>query len=218
MTGDQQDFLARLKSLLPNGWFVDPVPVLDGLLNAAAALFADAYAFIQYARTQTRVKTATDGFLDLIAIDFFDKLRRRANESNESLRKRILAQLFLEKGTRYGLTRALEILTGRTPTIFEPARPADTGGLNLPVMGLNAAGGIGSLLHPHQAFVTAYRPLGQGIPNIPGLNTPAGGLNTPGSAVASLAMIEGQVTDLDIFETISQTLPVASVAWVRIAS
>ena len=193
--------------------------MLDALLHAISTLFADAYAFIRYARTQARIKTATGGFLDLIALDFFDPLRRGPNETDASLRRRILVQLFLEKGTRYGLVRALELLTGRTPVVFEPARPADTGAYGTNTLGYGAAGGYGSLLLPHQAFVTAYRPIGQGIPGVAGYGNPQGGYSTfSRSSYASLGDVVGAVTDASIYAAIDAVMPVGTVAWTRIVS
>src|SRR3978361_501866 len=98
MTGDQSDILSRLKTLLPGGWFRDATPVLDGFLSGIAWALAQVYALAAYARLQTRILTATDGFLDLISFDFFgNTLPRRALESDAAFRTRIVAELFLEK-------------------------------------------------------------------------------------------------------------------------
>lgn len=216
MTGDQADLLKRIKTLLPGGWF-GTSPVLDGVLSGVAKLLSDAYAFIAYARLQTRVRTATGGFLDLIARDFFGTgLSRKAGEPEAGFRARILAGLFAERGTRRGVTRALELLTGRTPVIFEPARPADTGGYGV-ACGYGVAGAYGSLLLPYQAFVTAYRPLGQGIPNVAGYGLPPGGYGTPsGSEYAGLSQVIGQVKDSDIYAAIDAAMPAGTTAWTRI--
>ena len=209
----------RVKSLLPGGWFGDS-PVLTGVLSGIARLLSGADDFIQYARLQTRIKTATDGFLDLIARDFFgDTLKRRAGEMDNPLRSRILSQLFIEKVTRRGVILALEALTGRTPQVFEPARPADTGGYNTNSMGYGVAGGYGSLKLHHQAFITAYRPAGQGIPRVAGYGSPSGGYSTPSRAsYASLNDVVGAVTDLDIFAAVSAAKPVGTTLWTRILS
>src|ERR1700722_7829173 len=130
-TGDQNDMLARIKALLPNGWFRGLTPVLDALLSGYAWSLSFIYQLIQYAQLQTRIATATDGFLDLISFDFFgNTLLRRQQEQDNPFRARILATLLREKATRKGMNDALVNLTGRTPIIFEPSRPADTGGWN----------------------------------------------------------------------------------------
>lgn len=216
MAGDRADLLGRLKSLLPGGWF-GTSPALDGAASGSAKLLSDAYSLVQYARSQARVGTATGGFLDLAARDFFGTgLARRPGEADPALRARILAQLFAEKGTRRGVTKALEALTGRTPLIFEPARPADTGGYGVGC-GYGVAGGYGSLLLPYQAFVTAYRPSGQGIPNVAGYGGPPGGYGTPsGSEYASLGQVVGRVTDADIYAAVDAAALAGTVLWTRL--
>lgn len=220
MTGSQSDFLSRIKSLLPNGWFGDDTPVLDAVLNGIGSALAAVYDLTGYARLQTRIATASDGFLDLVSYDFLGTtLPRRAGESDAAFRARIQAELLLERGTREGMIRALEILTGRTPLIFEPGRTTDTGGLNTNSMGLNVAGGLGSLALPYQVFITAYRPVGQGIPLIAGLGFPHGALNTGSQTeLASLDMIAGAVTDADIYRTVDSVKVAGTLAWVKIQS
>jgi hypothetical protein len=219
-TGDTSDFRARIKSLLPRGWFGDETPILDAVLSGIGQALSDVYGLIGYARLQMRIATATDGFLDLISLDFFgETLPRRAGESDNAFRQRIKAQLLLEKGTRRGLIRALEILTGRTPLVFEPARPGDTGGYNTGSMGYNVAGAYGSLVLPAQVFVTAYRPMGAGVPNVAGYGNPQGAYST-GSQIqyASRDMIAGAVTDEDIYKAIDGVMPAGVTAWTRILS
>ena len=219
-TGDQADFVARIKAVLPGGWFRDDTPTLDAVLNGIAWALAQAYALAAYARLQTRISTATDGFLDLISFDYFgNALPRKSGENDDSFRPRILAQLFLERGTRRGLIRTLEILTGRTPKVFEPARPADTGGYNTNSCGYGLAGGYGSLLVPYQAFVTAYRPTGQGIPYIAGYNSPEGAYNTASQTeYANQSLIQGAVTDADIYAAIDAAKPAGTTIWTNIIS
>ena len=127
--------------------------------------------------------------------------------------------MFLQKGTRYGLIRSLQILTGRTPWIFEPARPADTGGYNQPCMGYGAAGGYGSLACPYQCFVIAYRPLGQGIPNVGGYGSTVGGYGIASQLeYANPSFIEGVVTDADIYNTIANVAPEGTIVWTQLSS
>ena len=220
MIGDTNDILARLKGLLPNGWFAGPTPVLDTILTGIASALAAVYGLIQYARLQTRIATATDAFLDLIAFDFFGTtLPRRSGESDAAYRTRIRAALFLERTDRIGMTRMLTALTGRAPVIFEPARPADTGAYNTNTLGYGVAGSYGSLQLPAQAFITAYRPTGQGVPNIAGYGNPQGAYNT-GSQIeyASADMIAGAVRDVDIYAAISNTAAAGTLMWVAIKS
>lgn len=219
-TGDQQDFIFRIKAVLPGGWFREETPILDGLLAGISWALAAAYSLAEYAHRQCRIRTATDGFLDLIAFDYFGgRLPRRLQESDTAYRARILAALFPEKGTRRGLVRTLEVLTGRTPWVFEPARPADTGGYGVGGCGYGVAGGYGALNMPNQAFVVAYRPIGQGIPLLGGYGSPVGGYGTGSRlAYASLSQVQGAVTDADIISAIDAVKPVATTVWTRIES
>jgi hypothetical protein len=219
-TGDQQDIVARLKAVLPTGWFRDSTPVLDGVLNGIAWALALVSSLAAYARLQTRIATATDGFLDLISFDFFGgSLPRKSQEYDAPFRSRILAHLFLEKGTRNGLIRILQILTGRTPLVFEPARPLDTGGYNTNSMGYRVAGGYGSLAVPYQSFVIAYRPIGQGIPNVAGYGVSQGAYSTPSQLkYSNLSQIQGAVTDADIYAAIDAVKVAGTLIWTQIQS
>jgi hypothetical protein len=216
-TGDSSDVLSRIKALLPAGWFRDPTPVLDAILTGPASALAQVYGLTAYARLQTRITTASDGFLDLISFDFFGTtLPRRPQEADAAFRNRILAQLLLEKGTRRGLTLALELLTGHAPWIFEPARPADTGAYNTGNLAYDAAGGYGSLQLPYQAFVVAYRPPGQGIPSVAGYGDPQGAYGAGQAEYVTPAMLQGVVTDDAIYAAIASVKPEATVVWTRI--
>lgn len=219
-TGDSSDFTARIKALLPLGWFRDPTPVLDAVLSGISSAFASLYSLCSYARLQTRIATATEGFLDLIGFDYFGgKLPRRLRESDDGYRARILAALLAEKGTRRGLIRTLVALTGRMPLVFEPTRPADTGGYSVGGCGYSVAGGYGALSAPYQAFVTAYRPVGQGIPNLGGYGSGVGGYDVGGQlSYGSLSQVQGSVTDADIYGAIDDVAEAGTTIWTSIVS
>ena len=76
------------------------------------------------------------------------------------------------------------------------------------------------MLLPFQAFVTAYRPTGSGIPNIAGYgNAPAAyGVASQGGEYATMSMIQGAVTDADIYAAIDSVKPVGTILWTRITS
>ncbi len=132
--GDQSDVLARLKAVLPP-WFSSPTPVLDAVLSGYAWAGSFVYGLYAYAKQQTRMKTATDGWLDMFAGDFFgSSLIRAAGQTDASFRARIIANLFRERATRNAIIRVLQDLTGRTPIVFEAERPADTGAWNNPAI------------------------------------------------------------------------------------
>jgi len=217
MTGDQSDMLARIKAVLPIRWFPDTTPVLDGLLTGLAWAWAWIYSLLTYVRTQTRIATATDVWLDIIANDFFgSRLERRAGQDDDAFRLLIQSNLLREHGTRQAIISAVQDLTGRTPAIFEPMRTTDTGGYAIGGVGYGAAGGWGSMALPFQCFVTAYRPSGSGIALVSGWGDSMGAYGTGAIEYASLAMVQGQVTDNDISAAIADVLPVASIAWTRI--
>lgn len=218
MTGDRDDIAARLRSFLPP-WFADESPVLASLLLGLATALAFVYGFIVYATLQTRIRTATGGWLDLISQDFFGtELPRKGGQSDTSYRAQIIANLFRERATRAGMVRVLTDLTGVAPLIFEPRRPRDTGAYGGP-LGYGRAGGYGSLLLPFQCFVTAFRPAGQGIANVAGYGISTAGYSTPSQGeYASIDMVTKTVTDQDIYDAIDRTKPVATIIWTRIAT
>lgn len=217
MTGDTQDTFGRIKALLPR-WFSDNTPVLDSLLRGYAYCASFVYALITYAALQTRIKTATDGWLDMIAADFFGAtLPRKANQSDASFRARIVVNIFRERATRAAIVRVLTDLTGRAPVVFEPMRPADTGAYGF-AYGYGVAGGYGSMLLPYQAFVTALRPTGTGIPLVAGYGSPSGGYGAASRAeYATQDMIQGAVTDADIYAAIDSVKPVGTTVWTQIS-
>lgn len=224
MIGDQQDILARLKATLPSGWFADETPVLDGMLTGLAEAWSWAYGFLTYVKNQTRILTATDGWLDIIAQDFFGAdLTRSVGQSDDAFRSRIIVKLNQERATRAGLTSALTNLTGRTPAIFEPRRPSDTGcygstkatGFNL---AYGEAGGWGSLVLPFQFFVTAYRPIGSGVAMVAGWGAAVGAYGLGQIQYASFNMVQGQVTDQDINNAVADVLPITSIGWMQISN
>lgn len=218
-TGDQNDFLARLKSTLP-AWFGDAsTPILDGVLNGLAQLGTSMHTLYLYTQLQTRIKTATDDFLDLISADFFGSgLTRLQNESDASFRNRIIVNLIRERATRNGIVKVLQDLTGRTPQVFEPTRPADTGGYTVGGVGYGVAGGWGSLLIPYQAFITAYRPLTSGIPYVDGYGSGAGGYGVGQIEWADINQMMTQVPDSLIYSAIDSVKAAGTTMWVKILS
>ena len=219
MIGDQADILARLKTTLPS-WFPDSSPFLDGVLSGMAQSGSFVYGLYTYTKNQTRVKTATDDQLDLISADFFGAaLPRKSNESDTNFRNRILIFLFRERATRNALNTVLTAVTGRTPKIFEPTRPADTGGYRVGGAGYSLAGGYGSLLFNNQIFVTAYRPAGAGIPYVAGYGSSPSGYSIPSRGeYADLSMTQGTVADADIYAAIENVRPVCTTIWTRLSN
>ena len=223
MIGDANDMKSRLLALLPLRWFPDATPVLTAVLSGLSDGWAWLHAMLGYVKLQTRIATATDTFLDLISQDFFGAtLPRRFGETDTAFRARIERALFQPRATRPALIATLSTLTGRTPTVFEPARPADTGVWGQ-FLGYGVAGGWGSLRLPFQVFVTAFRPTTTGVPNVAGwghapVSVAAGGWGGGRIEYGSLAMAQSQVPDADINAAIAAVVPVAVTAWTRISN
>ncbi len=216
MRGDPQDMLSRLKAVLPSRWHGEQAGVLDAVLAGLAEGWSWLHGMVEAVRAQARIATASGTALDLIAQDYFGpRIRRRRAQGDAAFRAAILRELLRERATRPALERAVLDLTGRAPVVFEPRRPADTGGWGI-AAGYGAGGGWGSLALPYQCFVSARRPLGSGIAVVNGWGGGSGGWGAGAAAWASLAMLEGQVTDADIHAAVAAVLPAGAVAWVRI--
>lgn len=211
MVGDQADFVARLRTVLPRNWFADVAPVLDSVLAGLGSVWSGTYGLLRFVQAQARIGTASGAFLDLIADDFFGPaFARFPGEVDAVFRRRLDSNILRARGTRQALLDALQDLTGRAAVVFEPARPGDTGGYSTGALAYGVAGAYGSLSLPFQCFVTAHRPLGLGIPLI-------GGYGGPGPlAYANLGWIAVEVTDADILKTIAGVMPVGSIAWTRV--
>ena len=224
MIGDETDMQTRLLAALPNGWFADEAPLLASLLGGLASVWAWLYSLLTYARQQTRIATATDGWLDLIARDYGGPSWARQNgETDVAFRSRITRNLQRLRATRAALTAGLLALTGRVPSVFEPAYPPDTGGLASIGLGWNTVGGWGSLMLPYQCFVIAYRPAGGGIANTGGWgggagNLALGGWNTGALQYGDTSLIKGEVTDAQILSTIADSMPAAAIAWTALSN
>ena len=216
MTGDQQDMIDRLKQALPAGWFEGNTPVLDAVLAGLASAWAHVYALHAYMKLQTRIKTATDGWLDLIAGDFFGDTYQRRGRNDDTYRRGIIANLFRERGTREGLRGALSDLTGMEPIIFEPQRLTDGMALGATsFLGAVPLCTVGAL--PFQCFVTVNRSPGSGIQVVSGLGSNTFGLGQSGvDALISMDQVQQAVTDQDIYETINRVKPAGTIVWTRI--
>ncbi len=158
MTGDGEDILRRLRLTLPVHWFGDVAPVLDALLSGLSGAWSALYTLLDFVKTQSRVGSATGDFLDLAATDFFGAdFARRYQESDPSLRPRLLRAMRRERATRAALVDAA-LEAGFTAKVFEPAQPYDTGAYNVSAgLAWNIAGGWGSLQMPLECLVTATR-------------------------------------------------------------
>jgi hypothetical protein len=226
MTGDLVDIVFRLRSTLPKRWFSEESPNLDALLSSIANPWVWLFDLIGFTIRQTRLATASDEWLDLVAVDYFGQaVRRKISETDMAYRARIGAALLREAATRSAIMRGLHGLTGIEPVIFEPANCTDTGGYGafpgafaLSGCGLayGRAGGWGSLGLPYQFFVTAKRPVMPGVAMLTGYGTSGGGYGLGSLGYVAISLLPGQITDAEIQSTLHSLLPINAVAWLRI--
>jgi hypothetical protein len=220
--GDTSDISNRLRAALPP-WFPDSAnaPILTAILNGIADGFAFIHDYLRFAKLQTRISTATGGWLDLIAWDFFgSRFTRRHGETDTSWQPRVLKEILRPRQTRAAISTALSDLTGRVPKIIELWNPADCGGYGVPQMGGYGTGPgcYGSLLFNNQVLVTAYRAPTQGIPNADGYGGYAGGYGAGTIEYGSLALVTGPITDAEIYARTQQTIAAGTTAWVALQS
>lgn len=206
----------RLSALLPP-WFGDSNPVLDALLWGIAQALAWCFSLYLYAQLQTRIKTATDGWLDMIAFDYFGTSQVRfSGQSDDRYRDRILSNIFRERATRHGMEQVLTSLTGIAPVIFEPSRPYDSGclGANTGPASFCGVARMGSLACAYSALITVYRQritgslAGAGYADagiITAMNTLA-----PNSYTGSLSSTAIIASDSAIYDAINSTRPIGS--------
>lgn len=226
MTGDLTDIVSRLCNVLPKRWFSEQSPNLKAILTCIATPWVWLYDVISYVVMQTRLRTATDEWLDLIANDFFgQKIKRKSSEADFAYRLRIQTALLRGAATRAAVSAGMEYLIGTKPVIFEPANCMDTGSYaaltgnpNMPATGFayGQAGGWGSLGLPFQFFVSATRPVMPGVSMLAGYGTSGGGYGEGAISYVDLALLPGHVTDQDIRSTLCSLLPVNAIAWLRI--
>jgi hypothetical protein len=182
-------FHERLWSLMPKGWFPIPAdaPNLRAFLAGPEAAIGGVVDALTDAKTQSRIRTATGFWLDLVALDFFGRRVQRAQgQSDAGFRAVILANLIQERVTKRGMASVIENITGISPTIFELWDAQFSGGLDA---GFYCDFSIaGDVALNHQCLISANRPQ-TGLPGF-------GGLIADGDFSGSVALgsIEGDAT------------------------
>jgi hypothetical protein len=186
-------------------------------LSAFAWAGSAIYSENAYVQLQMRIATATDKNLDAIAIDFFgiNGLPRNSGENDTSYRSRILNAIMRPATTRNAMNEALTYLIGTSPIIFEPERPADSGGYTVGGGGYCVAGGWAHYL-PYQCFITVPGSIISSIANIAGWGIPTGAWNTPSYEVWEGSEEFNIATDATvIYQAINSTKPEGTTCWVR---
>ena len=226
MLGDINDFIGRLRAVLPPRWFSDDSPNLNAILGCLATPWSWIFGLIQGVTAQARIATASGNWLDVVALDFFGPmLRRSIGEPDSAYRARIQWALARSAGTRSSLYVTISHLTGFPPLIFEPANCRDTGSygsgasrmpLTTTGFAYGVTGGWGNLDLPFQFFITVRRPAIEGVSFTAGYDTGTGGYGTGSIGYVDLALVPGAVTDDDIQSAICSVLPISTTAWLRI--
>lgn len=177
MTGDVQDFINRIKSVLPD-WFGENAALLEAFINGFATLDAFLYSVMQYVSAQMRIQTSTDENLDLEACDYFgDFVARFSGMPDDFFRTYILATLIEEMVTKQGMIKAMTNLTGHAPIILEPWDIANVG-YNVPMWGYGVGGAYSSPL-PYNFFITVFVD-GNPMEGFGALNNPTWGYSVIG--------------------------------------
>ncbi|MBK0099599.1 hypothetical protein IBT49_26770 [Erwinia sp. S63] len=217
-TGDSEDMHGRLRKLIPPGWFSEDSPFLNAALEQCAAGLSWCYALYGYARKQTRLLTASNGWLDLIAYDFFGhQMRRWTGEKDDLYRRRVHTRLFRECGTRQAVTDVLTDLTGQVPDVFEPQRPLDTGGYNMPANGYGQAGRYGSVMLPYQAFIQVTMPALEIHSSIAGYHcSPSGYSSKAWGAYLCADEVDRGLRSYGVQEAITSVKPEGTIIWLRL--
>lgn len=216
--GDHDDILNRLLSQTPESWFGADHPVLnvvlEGYVNTAKFHYNDQYL---YSKLQTRIKTATDIYLDGISKDFLgDLLPRRDGEKDDLYRKRILATILQMKATRPAMENALFLLTGYKPVIFEPRR--DGTFYNVNCYCNHSLYGSSSM--PYQCFIDVYVGAFQGMSGYGAYNIPIMSYSTVAPVqqnwYGSDSLEKTEITDADIYQIINLTKCEGTICYTRI--
>lgn len=221
MIGDASDVFERLWRVMPR-WFGrdhGATPVADALLTGPATALSDVHGLYTYAAQQTRIATATGGWLDLISRDFFGSdIARLPTQGDDSFRAVIDSELFRPKATRPAIVEVLTALTGQAPRVFEPGRAADTGAYDVGGCGYDVAGGWGLQDPQAQLFVEVARPRVPGVPNVSGYDKSAGGFDTASALEWNGSANQIEVTDAAIYAAIRRVKAAGVTVWVRIVA
>ncbi len=206
-TGDTDDMKSRLRAVFPN-WFADPAdsPIAEAVFTGCAAGLSFVYGFIQFAKLQTRISTATGGWLDLAAWDFFNTgfLRRQA-ESDDSFRSRVLKELLRPRLTKAAILQMLLDMTGRQGIVIELNDVSAIGTWDGPAFGFDTYGGWGSTDN-NGLIIVAQRPINAGLPIMSGFDSPAGGWDTNMFGLLDQSDLVGPLSDADITAQILRTV------------
>lgn len=216
-TGDVKDMAARIAATLPP-WVPTSLPIINAVLTGIAKGFSSVYVLLQFMRAQSRVRTASGGFLDLISLDYFGtNMVRRTGEPDATFQARLLKELLRPRVTVAAIRQMLIDLTGRIPIITEPGNPANIGGLDTGPLALDIDG-CSIVVAGNQVFITAFRPQGNGVPLVSGADSFESGLDIGFLSLIDLSQITGNISDTEITAQILRTVAAGIDAEITIIS
>lgn len=226
-TGDINDIIFRLLDDLPTDWFGSNHPLLDAVLRGTATPTVFNFQQIQYAALQTRLQTATDINLDLIAQDYFGNgLPRLPDENDATYRLRIEANVLRPRATRQAMIESLELFTGYRPTVFEFWYPLDIGGgYDVPTSAfaydtIGLWGEWQTYFGRYQAMIDVYMSKYQALGMYSGYENPYGAYDTvlPNAQLwyGDEILITTNPSDQSVYDLINNTKVFGTICWVRI--
>ena len=218
--GDQTDISSKIFRWVPAKWFPSPdaAAFVNAIVQGLAAGLASIYSMIAYAALQVRIATATDGFLDLIAGDFFgDRLPRGNAELDPLYSARIRREIMRERVTREAIDRVVYDTTGNHPTIIELDRTSDIGTYRQGFA--YGVGSYGSKGAPFQVFVTTPRQNPVVFPLLAGYRSYPGGYRGPYSAYALPSIFPApQPPDAAIIAAIESVRAAGITVWLQLTN
>jgi len=148
-TRTDEQFVKELAGYLPVNWF-SPKSIRPGgntyaLLKGMGSQNLVPYEKLADVETQMLLTNATGAGVDLCARDFFgDNLPRITGESDAAYKARIVGRLFLQVGTRTGMSEGVTDAIGNEPVICELQQAQNTGGWASWLTGSGGSSGVDS--------------------------------------------------------------------------
>lgn len=125
---DVERLTDQLIELVPPSWTSTEAKQRGGvfwtLMSAIGTILSLVKTVIKQVQAQFRLATATGIFLDTYSHDYFGvgterALPRQLNETDDSFRARIRAEILRQKATKPGIRRAVAEVTGASPIVVE---------------------------------------------------------------------------------------------------
>jgi hypothetical protein len=219
--GTQAEIATRIFRWLPARWFPTGCgqgTLIFAIVSGLAAGFSMIYTTIAYAGLQVRIATATDGWLDLIAGDYFgNTLMRNAGEPDAAFSNRLRREILREKVTREALDRVIFDTTGNHPVLIEANRVSDVGAWRQGFAW--RTGSYGSAGLPFQIFVTSPRQNPVPFPILGGWRVlPAAYRGTGLAYSLPSIMPPAQPPDAAIIAAIERVRPAGITVWLQLTN